>query len=655
MFQGARWLASQRYALLVASVVVVAVFGILSLGVGIRHIRESLPIESLHRQRDFSALLMDVSRLHHAVTLYNEQPTEDRLDQAQFALDLAILRAQDNKVLYQSYGQDTIDIHPDLEATLGKLEPVLSNAKSDPRSLPPLLDELGQLLSRVQSINDAVFQASVQQATAQRSRLEDLRWVLVLGVLGSAGGALVLVHSLLRQKRAYAQLRDRDEAIRSVAYSDHLTGLANRRLLLDRLNHALAASSRHGQFGAVLFIDLDHFKTLNDTEGHDVGDRLLVQVAQRLKDTVRADDTVARLGGDEFVIMLERLGTAAADAARLAESVAEKVRQALNLPYDLSGGRVQHHTSPSIGVAMYLGQQESVEVLLKQADLALYQAKDAGRDAVRFFNPAMQADVEKRSRIENALRNALADGELLVHYQPQVAVDGRVVGAEALIRWHKPGERLVMPAEFIEIAEECGLIVPMGEFVLQDACNLLSRWAERAGFSELVLSVNVSARQFRHTDFLSHVQQALTSTGAPAHRLKLELTESVVLSNLEDTRNKMLALQAMGISFSLDDFGTGYASLSYLKQLPFSQVKIDQSFVRDIGSDGSDEAICAAVIYLAHQLGMEVVAEGVETSAQRDFLTIQHRCNLMQGYLFGAPMGLTELEAGLLAPAALAA
>jgi diguanylate cyclase (GGDEF)-like protein len=655
MFQGARWLASRHYAVLVGAVVVLAVFGILSLGVGIRHIRESLPIESLHKQRDFSALLLDVSRLQHAVILFNDGPSAERLEKAQFALELAILRTQDNKALYRSLDDELSDFHPALDVVLGKLEQALSKGPVNAAPLPQLLEELGGLLSHVQSINDAVFQASVQQATAQRSSLEELRWVLVLGVLGSAGGALVLVHSLLRQKRAYAQLHDRDEAIRSVAYSDHLTGLANRRLLLDRLAQALAGSSRHGQYGAVLFMDLDHFKTLNDTEGHDVGDQLLVQVAQRLKENVRSDDTVARLGGDEFVIMLERLGTGLSEAVHQAETVAEKIRARLNQPYHLPGSAVAHHTSPSIGVAMYLGQEESVEVLLKQADLALYQAKDAGRDAVRFFNPAMQADVENRSRMENALRRALVDGELLVHYQPQVAVDGQVVGAEALIRWHRPGDRLIMPAEFIEIAEECGLIVPMGEFVLQNACKLLRRWADRPDFSRLVLSVNVSARQFRHPDFLAHVRDALTSTGAPAHRLKLELTESVVLSNVADTRSKMLALRDLGISLSLDDFGTGYASLSYLKQLPFSQVKIDQSFVRDIGSDGSDEAICAAVIYLAHQLGMEVVAEGVETVAQRDFLTVQHRCNLMQGYLFGAPMALSELENGLLEPAALAA
>ncbi len=434
------------------------------------------------------------------------------------------------------------------------------------------------------------------------------------------------------------------EEIERLAYHDALTGLPNRRLLMDRLQQALSSSARTGRHGALLFLDLDHFKVLNDTCGHDVGDLLLRQVAQRLSSAVREGDTVARLGGDEFVVLLENLGEQAIEAAGQSKTVGEKVLAQLGQAYAI--GSHQHHGSCSIGAVLFSGQQQSVDDLLKQADLAMYDVKTAGRNALRYFDPQMQASISARAAMQSELRLALSAQQFVLYYQPQVTHQGRVLGAEALIRWQHPQRGLVSPLAFIPLAEETGQILPMGLWVLQSACAQLKTWESDARASALQLAVNVSARQFHQADFVAQVLAVLQQTGARAHLLKLELTESVVLKDVVDASAKMNALKALGVSFSLDDFGTGQSSLSYLTQLPLDQIKIDQSFVRHMDVKPADAMMVQTIIGMAHNLGLEVIAEGVETQAQRALLE-QHGCKLCQGYLFGRPVPLAEFERSL--------
>jgi diguanylate cyclase (GGDEF)-like protein/PAS domain S-box-containing protein len=432
-----------------------------------------------------------------------------------------------------------------------------------------------------------------------------------------------------------------EDQIRRLAFYDSLTGLPNRRLLMDRLNHAMATSARSGQHGALLFIDLDHFKTLNDTMGHDKGDLLLQQVGQRLMETVREEDTVARLGGDEFVVMLEGLGKTPVEAAAKATSLGEKVISVLNSAYQLAGA--EYHSTPSIGVALFSGNDVVIDDLLKHADLAMYQAKNAGRNGMRFFDPQMQASVSQRAALEKDIRRGILLGQFLLFYQPQVNAGGDVVGAEALLRWAHPERGMVSPADFIPVAEESGHILSLGSWVLEAACAQLLVWASDPVTEHLTLAVNVSARQFRQPDFADYVLGLLDYTGANPLRLKLELTESLLADNLEDVIVKMEALRARGVGFSLDDFGTGYSSLSYLKRLPLDQLKIDQSFVADVLTDPNDASIAQTIVALGRGLGLAVIAEGVETEAQRNFL-LQAGCETYQGYLFSKPIPADQFE-----------
>ena len=432
-----------------------------------------------------------------------------------------------------------------------------------------------------------------------------------------------------------------EDEIRSLAFYDPLTKLPNRRLLLDRLRQALAASVRSRREGALLFIDLDNFKVLNDTLGHDKGDLLLIQVAQRLVACVREEDTVARLGGDEFVVMLVELSELAEEAGTQTEIVAEKILDLLNKPYILAG--LEHHNSASIGVAVFRTPHSDADELMKRADIAMYKAKDAGRNAIRFFDPQMQALISNRAALEADLRQAVREGQFLLHYQAQVDSKGQLTGAEVLIRWQHPQRGLVPPAEFIPLAEESGLILPLGYWVLRTACAQLAAWAERPKLAHLGISVNVSARQFHQTNFVDQVAAVLTITDANPQRLKLELTESLFVSNVKDLIEKMSLLKAKGVGFSLDDFGTGYSSLSYLKRLPLDQLKIDQSFVRDVLTDPSDAAIARTIVALGQSLGMGVIAEGVETKEQVEFLAASG-CHAYQGYLFSRPLPLDEFE-----------
>ncbi len=447
------------------------------------------------------------------------------------------------------------------------------------------------------------------------------------------GTCLVTLVDLSQHKAA-------QQEIHYLAYYDPLTQLPNRRLLVDRLQKALAESVRRGRCGAVLMLDLDNFKTLNETQGHERGDMLLRQVAQRLYGCLQREDTVARHGGDEFVVVLEDLGQSLEGAAARAEEMGQKILAAMRHPFLLEGE--PRHTTVSIGVTIFQGARETVDELLQRADLAMYQAKAGGRNALRFYDPQMQASVAARAALESDLRDGLGTGEFELFYQPQVD-HGRIVGAEALLRWRHPVRGFVSPAEFIPLAEETGLILPLGEWVLRAACERLARWARDPVLSRLKLSVNVSARQFRQGGFVGQVLAAIAGSGAEGRRLQLEMTESLLLQDLEDTIDKMQQLRAYGVCFSLDDFGTGYSSLAYLKRLPLDELKIDQSFVRDVLTDPNDASIARTIVALGTSLGLRVIAEGVETEAQRAFLE-RNRCHAWQGYLLSRPVDVEAFE-----------
>jgi diguanylate cyclase (GGDEF)-like protein len=449
------------------------------------------------------------------------------------------------------------------------------------------------------------------------------------------GGVMIVYQNVTEIRKASAE-------IEQLAFFDPLTQLPNRRLLMDRLQQAMSSSVRSGRYGAILFMDLDNFKSLNDTQGHDVGDLLLQAVAQRLRTCVRQEDTVARLGGDEFVIMLDDLSEHSHEALVQAQRVGEKILEQLNQPYQLM--EWTYRSTSSIGAAFFSPASLTASDLIKQADIAMYQAKSSGRNALCFFDPQMQADITARAQLEKDLSEALAHAQFELFYQPQVNLQGSVLGAEVLIRWHHPLRGLLLPGEFIQVAEECELIMPIGLWVLRTACEQLARWQGHALWNGLHLSVNVSARQFHQSDFVSQVATTLRETGARADLLKLELTESLVLANVEEAIAKMGELKALGVKFSVDDFGTGHSSLAYLTRLPLNQIKIDQSFVHNIGLQATDSIIVQTIIGMARNLGLEVIAEGVETRAQQDFLA-RHGCVLYQGYLYGRPAALAAFEA----------
>jgi diguanylate cyclase (GGDEF)-like protein/PAS domain S-box-containing protein len=429
--------------------------------------------------------------------------------------------------------------------------------------------------------------------------------------------------------------KQREADIHNLAFFDPLTSLPNRRLLRDRLEQAFVSGERSGHYGAVLFLDLDHFKTLNDTRGHDVGDQLLIETAGRLRALMRGDDTVSRQGGDEFVVVLKDLGEDEKTAVTRSWHVAEKIRSFLDQPVNLGGH--QHFLTASIGISLFCGHDTPVEELFKRADTAMYEAKEAGRNTVRFFDPAMQVALEAASTLETDLRNAIEQGQFVLHYQPQVEGDGRIIGAEALLRWAHPDRGMVPPGDFIPLAEKTGLILPIGHWVLEEACSRLAAWAHIPGADNLGLAVNISAYQFRQPDFVKDVQQVIAATGADPARLKLELTESLVLVDVAGAKAKMAELKTLGIGFSMDDFGTGYSSLSQLKHLPLEQLKIDRSFIKDLGTSPQEGAIVKTIIAMGSTLGLHVIAEGVENQTQLNFL-IQAGCRACQGYLFSRPV-----------------
>jgi len=444
-------------------------------------------------------------------------------------------------------------------------------------------------------------------------------------------------HDITEIKKATAE-------IERLAYHDALTGLSNRQLLLDRLHQALVSCARNNRAGALLFIDLDNFKSLNDTLGHETGDLLLQLVSQRLKSCIREVDTLARLGGDEFVVMLLDLGEQPIEAAAQSEIIGEKILAAISLPYQLDTH--EYHCTASIGVTLFNNDQQGTEELMKQADIAMYQAKKTGRNALRFFDNQMQESISARVLLESELRKAIELGQFQLHYQIQVDSLRRPLGAEAVIRWLHPERRQVSPSQFIPLAEETGLILPIGQWVIETACAQIKSWEQNANTRKLVLAVNVSARQFHQAEFAIQVQAAINRHAIDPKLLKLELTEGMLLEDIEGTITTMNALNEIGVQISLDDFGTGYSSLQYLKLLPVDQLKIDMSFVRDIATDRNDKAIVRTIIAMAQSLDMDVIAEGVETEEQCQLL-LKNGCTHFQGYFFGKPIPIDQFEVHL--------
>ena len=431
------------------------------------------------------------------------------------------------------------------------------------------------------------------------------------------------------------------EKIKNLAYYDQLTLLPNRRLLMDRITLAKASSKRNDNEGAILFLDLDYFKKINDTLGHDMGDLLLQEVAKRLSTCVREDDTVARLGGDEFVVMLEGLGSQPIVAAAQAETVARKIISALGQPYQLHTH--EYHITPSIGITLFNQHPSGIDQLLGEADIAMYQAKKEGRNTLRFFNQNMQDAINTRAALENDLRKALDEGQFQLYYQIQVDNQSRPSGAEALIRWIHPERGFLLPSQFIHLAEELNLVESIGEWVLETACAQLKLWQDNALTRELVVSVNVSTKQFRNTNFTSQVKDIANRHAINPKLLMLEVTESVLLEDVDAAINCITVLKEIGIQFALDDFGTGYSSLQYLNQLPLCQLKIDQSFVSNIMT-GRNITIINTIIDMSKNLGISVIAEGVETNEQRQILE-NSGCLKYQGYLFSKPIPVDQFEA----------
>lgn len=477
-------------------------------------------------------------------------------------------------------------------------------------------------------------------------RYDGVRWVITRSQTlfeGEGDG--------LRPMRTVGAVMDITERMRTeervayLAFYDSLTGLANRRLLHERLERALSVSTRNHLYGALLFIDLDHFKTINDTVGHEYGDLLLKEVARRLHTVLREADTISRPGGDEFVVILEEIAADQDQAAAQAKVTSDRILEALSNRYYLRGR--EYVSSASIGVVVFRGHEDNIDELLKRSDMAMYEAKRAGRGVVRFFDPLMQAAFERRAKVETDIRKAVELDQFMLYYQVRVGRDGEALGAEALLRWCHPERGLVMPGEFIPICEETGLILSLGEWVMEAACAQLRAWEENPGTRALKVSVNISANQFRQEDFVDKVVRVLEKTGVDPARLELELTESMFLENIDQSIAKMQRLRDIGVLFALDDFGTGYSSLSYLKRLPLSQVKIDRSFVRDITDDTNDEVIVQTIIKMGQTLGLEVIAEGVETEQQRRLLE-RYGCENFQGYLFGKPVPVAEFEEAVL-------
>jgi diguanylate cyclase (GGDEF)-like protein/PAS domain S-box-containing protein len=562
-----------------------------------------------------------ISKSRSELKVYNEQLL---IAATAFESQEGMLVTDADKVILQVNRAFTIITGYTADESIGKLPSLISSGRHDQDFYASMWESIN---------NVGVWEGDVWN---QRKSGEDYPQHLIITAVK---GMDAIVTNYVATMTDISARISAEEEINHLAFYDHLTHLPNRRLLIDRLTQALAFSTRSGLEGALLFIDLDHFKTLNDSLGHAVGDLLLQQVAKRLLSCVREGDTVARLGGDEFVVVLEGLSEQTAEATLIAEAIGKKILTILNQPYQLA--MHEYTSSSSIGVTLFNDHKSVVGDLLKQADIAMYQAKKAGRNTLQFFDTQMQDAITARVLLEGELRKALENRQFELYYQIQVDSSDQPIGAEVLIRWIHPDRGFISPEHFIPLAEAAGLIFTIGQWVLDTACAQLKAWQLNELTKELVLAVNVSAKQFRQLDFVAQVQATVQHHAINPNLLKLELTESLLLENIEDTIVTMNALNEIGLRFSLDDFGTGYSSLQYLKRLPLHQLKIDQSFVRDIADNSSDQVIVRTIVAMAQSLNLKVIAEGVETEEQRQHL-LNNGCLHYQGYLFGRPVPLEE-------------
>ena len=570
-------------------------------------------------------LLRSNQALNTEIERRKQQENELRIAATTFQSHEAIVVTDTNGILLRVNNAFNQITGYGTEEVVGRHPYFLSATDQESGFIAPLIQTLitdnqwqGEILSRRK--NGDVFPA----------------WLTVTGVRDEQDRLLnyVAIFSDISEQKAA------EREIHELAFYDPLTGLPNRRLLLDRLKQEIAAAKRQQCFGALFFLDLDHFKTLNDSRGHQVGDELLVQVAQRLKSIIRDEDTACRLGGDEFIVMVPGRHAELPQATNHAAMLAEKILHTINQPFTVRGS--EHHFSTSIGVTLFPEVADQPEAVIQQADTAMYRAKESGRNSISFYRPSMQEAANRRLTLEKEIRQALTDQQFVLHYQAQVDDNGKVVSAEALIRWQHPVKGMIPPAEFIPIAEDTQLILPIGEWVMREACRQIKTWDQQAQSIHHV-AVNVSSRQFRQADFVEQVKQILLDAELSADRLVIELTEGCVISDIDDTVKKMRDLQTLGVKTSIDDFGIGYSSLSYLKKLPISQLKIDQSFVRDIPNDQNDAVIVETIISMAKNLGLHVIAEGVETQEQILFLR-DKGCLSYQGYYTGRPVPAAMFE-----------
>lgn len=500
---------------------------------------------------------------------------------------------------------------------------------------------------RVSSACQALFSKQSQTIDIEyriRDSEENWKWYLTQGQQDpdySKSGAIIGTHTDI------TQLKENEQLITEMAFYDPLTELPNRRLLIERLKEEISLTHRQGNTGALMFLDLDNFKMINDSLGHDAGDELLIEVARRLKRVIRESDMAARLGGDEFVVLLGQLDYDMSLSARNVEKVAQTLLTEINKPYNIKEQAL--YVTPSIGITLFPAEDDTPGILLKQADAAMYRAKESGKNSVHFFHPAIQEAADSRIKIEGALRHALKNNEFELYFQPQIDTNNQLIGAEALIRWQHPETGTIPPGEFIPIAEESGLIIDIGHWVIESACKHLAAWSKER-MEPPQISINISPRQFRQSDFVSNFDQLLHHYNVDPDKLVIELTEGILFDDIDDTISKMHALRALGLRFSLDDFGTGYSSLAYLQKLPLDHIKIDQTFVRNLDQNPNNAAIVETVISMGHNLNLGVIAEGVETQAELNFLK-QKRCCEFQGYYFFKPLPIEQFEV-LLKPAA---
>ncbi|KAF3999138.1 sensor domain-containing phosphodiesterase [Glaciimonas immobilis] len=590
--------------------------------IGLLFILFRAPLEKL----DFITSTLQIFAARVASELEREETDARMRDQASLldkAQDAIIVRGMDHRILFWNKSAERLYGWTQAEVLGVPMEDFISDSTLIFEDAKNKIMDSGEWSGEI-----------TKRCKSGDTLTVESRWTLVRDDDGQP-------HSIFAIDTDITQRKASELEIQQLAFYDQLTLLPNRLLLISRLEHALATHIRGQSSGALLFIDLDNFKSINDTLGHDKGDLLLQQAASRITTCVRTSDTVARLGGDEFVVMLLGLDADPGAAVSQAKAIGEKILSMLSKPYHIAG--IERHGTASIGITQFSDQQDTVGDLLKQADLAMYQGKASGRNAMRFFDVEMQAVVTNRAAMENDLRRALPRQEFVLYFQPQMDEDSLVTGAEGLLRWDHPERGLVQPAEFISLAEETGLILPLGQWVLETACAQLAIWGKQPATARLTLAVNVSIRQFRHANFVDMLIGALDSSGANPRRLKLEITESLMVDNMDATIAKMTALKNCGVCFSLDDFGTGYSSLYYLKRLPLDQLKIDQSFVKDIITNPNDAAIARTIVALAQSLGFAVIAEGVETEAQRDFLA-RNGCHAYQGYLFSKPLLVADFD-----------